>query len=429
MAATIDGETTISPPPDNPDFLDGAHAIASRLSDAEVRARLLASTKERARLLAEEAVLFAEAERRNLARSLGHRSMPVLLSAETKESSRTFGRRNARAISLANDFPQVHQALFEGRIGTDHAKLILRTANKPRLRELAIQAQDGFVEWAVFEDWGRFTRFMEAWAEVVDPADPQDLDERRWEQRGFSFTEFDGVVMIQINTTTMAFAQFQAAGQPLVDKMFAEDWADARARCGPNATASDLTRSDSQRWHDAWIQLSRAGHGLEVPGTKLVVNVVQDQETFDTELSDAMEAVETSINGEPAPTRTPITADEALQRATTYRTETLTGLTVSRPLALRAAVMGHLRHWRINTTTHDFEATKTARLFTGIKRIGLIIRDPHCSTPGCQTPAHRCHMDHITPHARGGPTNPRNGQPQCPPCHRHKTMLETLGYI
>ncbi len=429
MAATItEPEPTISTPDDARSLEEVSTSVAG-MSDTELRARLVASVRERARYEAEEALWYAEAERRRLHTHSGQRSLPIMLAADTKHSDKTFGRRRRRAQRLTTDFAHVHQALFDGRIGVDHATRIFRTANLPRLYELAVHAQGGFIDWAMFEDWGTFTRYMDAWAEVVDPADPQELEERRWERRGFAFTEFDGTVMIQIDTTTMAFAQFQAAAQPLVDKMFAQDWAEAKARVGPGATPSDITRTDSQRWHDAWIQLARAGHGADIPGTNFVVNIVQDQHTFDAELGDHLDRIDAAAHDQPAPQRPVLTTDEAIQRATTYRSHTLTGHTISRGLTLRAAIIGHLKHWRINQPTHDFTATKTARYFTGAKRIGLIIRDPHCTTPGCTTLSHRCDMDHTVPHQHGGPTTPPNGQPKCKPCHRHKTMLETLGYL
>ena len=47
-------------------------------------------------------------------------------------------------------------------------------------------------------------------------------------------------------------------------------------------------------------------------------------------------------------------------------------------------------------------------------------RDGTCRFPGCATPATRSHLDHVTPHARGGPTHPTNLITLCQRHHRLK---------
>lgn len=60
------------------------------------------------------------------------------------------------------------------------------------------------------------------------------------------------------------------------------------------------------------------------------------------------------------------------------------------------------------------------RSFTGRLRRYLDVRDRRCRWPGCHQPAQRCQGDHITPHHRGGPTSPHNGQLLCGPHNRTK---------
>ena len=56
-----------------------------------------------------------------------------------------------------------------------------------------------------------------------------------------------------------------------------------------------------------------------------------------------------------------------------------------------------------------------------------MIRDRHCTGPGCDTRSWHCEADHIIRSADGGETIATNGGPGCGPCHRHKTRLENLG--
>jgi hypothetical protein len=53
------------------------------------------------------------------------------------------------------------------------------------------------------------------------------------------------------------------------------------------------------------------------------------------------------------------------------------------------------------------------RLYTGATRRAVEVRDQHCYHPTCEEPADHCDIDHITPHAAGGPTTQDNGRAAC----------------
>ncbi|MFN6119015.1 MAG: HNH endonuclease [Actinomycetes bacterium] len=56
------------------------------------------------------------------------------------------------------------------------------------------------------------------------------------------------------------------------------------------------------------------------------------------------------------------------------------------------------------------------RTFTGALRRAIQIRDRRCQHPAaCDTPAEDCHVDHIVPWSRGGPTSQFNGRALCEP--------------
>ncbi len=62
---------------------------------------------------------------------------------------------------------------------------------------------------------------------------------------------------------------------------------------------------------------------------------------------------------------------------------------------------------------------RRTRFFTGALRRAIQVRDRHCTWPGCDTPAHRCDVDHIVPYTDGGETTQDNGALLCPYHHRH----------
>ena len=87
-----------------------------------------------------------------------------------------------------------------------------------------------------------------------------------------------------------------------------------------------------------------------------------------------------------------------------------------------------LVHWlgtaQLETVLFDGPSTVISvskrRSFTGALRRAVEVRDRHCQHPsGCDIPAERCDVDHIIPHAHGGPTSQFNGRLECPTHNRH----------
>ena len=64
-----------------------------------------------------------------------------------------------------------------------------------------------------------------------------------------------------------------------------------------------------------------------------------------------------------------------------------------------------------------------ARFFPAGLRLMIALRDQHCRTPYCDAPI--AQIDHVVPHAAGGPTGYRNGMGLCQRCNLTK---ESPGY-
>ncbi|HEY8544289.1 MAG TPA: DUF222 domain-containing protein, partial [Acidimicrobiales bacterium] len=67
------------------------------------------------------------------------------------------------------------------------------------------------------------------------------------------------------------------------------------------------------------------------------------------------------------------------------------------------------------------DVSERTRLFRGALRRAIEVRDQFCAHPGCHVPAEHCEIDHIHPHAQGGPTTQDNARLLCPHHHRHHT--------
>lgn len=192
--------------------------------------------------------------------------------------------------------------------------------------------------------------------------------------------------------------------------MFKQDWVWATDYYRDDFSVSKLPRTQTQRLHDALIEVVRAGYAQIDPGATITTNVVIDERT----LLDACERAEGSH-----PDRRPST-DAELMRCETTREARL-----SPQLALAFAMAGHLRAVKLSAVS--LEASRKKRLFKGLQRLLIMIRDPLSVGPGCGTRSHGCDVDHTQRHSQGGLTSDANGQPMCPPCHRHKTWIETHG--
>jgi hypothetical protein len=59
-------------------------------------------------------------------------------------------------------------------------------------------------------------------------------------------------------------------------------------------------------------------------------------------------------------------------------------------------------------------------------RRAVTTRHTHCAFPGCQVPAEACHIHHLVPRARGGPTTIGNLAPLC--SFHHLTVIHRWGW-
>ena len=377
-----------------------------------------ALVKESQRLLAQATAkhfaVLAEAKKRRSHASRGYRSQATWVSSLIRLSKSQCGGRVARAEFLTGRLPEIFGALLAGEITSEHADLIARTGLLHP--DQAVESQHYFLLWAQ-ESWPMFKTFMMNWAEIVDDTDPQELVDRAHRDRRMAWAQGVGhTMLVELSIPNECFEPMLDAMQPIYDRMEKQEWLEARAALGEAATFKDLARTSSQRWLDALLELVRRGaaSGTIDPGIKAILNVIIDNATLQRELARFEDH-----GAEPA---RPDHHD-----VETYRCQTLSGLPISPALAVRIAIAGAVRRFVMHADDLDFNATASTRLFTGAKRIGLVIRDRFCQGPGCDTPASRCEADHIHESSSGGLTMPENGQMLCPACHRHKTQLFTQG--
>lgn len=358
--------------------------------------------------------VLAAVSRREVHRSIKEVSPGMAVANRTRISSRRGARLHKRADVLVHLLPEIQEAYLAGKINVEQVDRIVRLSHDSRLLEALNRDQQMILGW-VDRPFKEFNAMCDAWAELNDPTDPQLAADRAHSKRRLSFAKgLDGVTLLEADTPDDCAAVLKAAIEPIEDLLLKEDWAEARERLGDQATFSDLLRNRNQRRFDAFMQVIRQGAaiGNNDPGIAPIVRITMDYETF---MRESARATGTEPS---APTESDIT---------NFRCETHEGHRVSTGFAFDAAMSGEVRRVVINAKTRNVDISVKARLFTGLKREAIIIRDRWCTTPGCSTPASRCEADHIKRFSSGGLTRTADGEMKCGPCHRHKTRLETLG--
>lgn len=88
---------------------------------------------------------------------------------------------------------------------------------------------------------------------------------------------------------------------------------------------------------------------------------------------------------------------------------------IARRLAAESAEVGSTIRRLFAATDRLVALESTARAFTGLLRRFVTLRDRRCRTPWCD--ASIAHLDHVLPHADGGPTSHANAQGLCESCN------------
>ena len=85
----------------------------------------------------------------------------------------------------------------------------------------------------------------------------------------------------------------------------------------------------------------------------------------------------------------------------------------------------------LGTGSVPLDQGRKTRLFTYAQRIAIMLRDRHCTHPGCDAPAWRCDVHHDLEWSAGGATDLANGRLLCPRHHHHqhhRTTSATTSY-
>jgi hypothetical protein len=336
-------------------------------------------------LAAVKLAVVRELDGRGTARAQGASSTAVWLRDRLRLTVPAARRLVESAAALDAGAPEVRQALTDGDVSLEHARVIADTVDTVRAAagaEVASRAVGVLVDWA-----GQFdpsllrklgTRILDHVApEIADAAAKAALDaeaRRATRDRHLTLSELtDGRLRLSGTLDAETAGLLRTAIDPLT------------APCG-----QDDQRSPGQRRHDALGDLCR-----------LALRTGQLPEH----------------GGEPTQLVVTTSFDRLVEQLGAGALDSGLGLTAEtvRRLACDASILPAV----LGSASQTLDVGRQRRLVTGPLRRALVLRDRGCAFPGCDRPPRWCDAHHIHHWADGGDTSLTNSVLLCGHHHRH----------
>ena len=339
-------------------------------------------------------------------------ALPDGLRTTTWVANRTLRRRGSVAADLhqaraLRRLPETAAAFRAGRISQAHVAALV-ALHRGELAPLVERDEWFLVAAAVAVRFAEFTAVLQRWRHAADPDGPAPAVERRsFRLRRTLAGIMDGELRTDETTGAEILALLERAEKAEWDK----DWADARRVHGAAATDADLARTPDQRRHDALVALLRRG-AANPAGTepRPVLNVIVTLAELQRLLAEAA-----GLPVEPVDPTT-VTPDSGPRL--------LDGTPLTGQQTLELALRGFIRRIVVDPAGRPVAISSRQRCFTGPLRDILLGLARTCRFPGCDTPAHRCELDHIEPWRTVQETHAANGWPLCD----HHQKLKEAGF-
>ncbi|MET8263018.1 DUF222 domain-containing protein [Micromonospora arida] len=360
-------------------------APAWPLPEHDLIAALDAAHRLQHRLAAVTLALIREVDGRGTARTQGASSTAVWLRERLRLTVPAARRLVDLATALDNGNPGIRQALADGAISLDQARVIadtVDTVNTSADAETADKAVGVLVGWASQFDPTHLrklgTRILDHVApDIADAAARAALDadaRRATRDRHLTLSEqTDGRLRLTGTLDAETAGLLRAAIDPL------------SAPCGP-----DDQRSAGQRRHDALAEVCR----LTLRTTELPEH-----------------------GGDPAQIVVTTSYDGLTRQLSSGTLDT--GLSLTPEAVRRLACDATILPAVLGDAGQALDVGRQRRLISGPLRRALVLRDRGCAFPGCDRPPRWCHAHHIHHWADGGPTSLANAVLLCGHHHRH----------
>ncbi|WP_406059916.1 DUF222 domain-containing protein [Micromonospora sp. NBC_00860] len=360
-------------------------APAWALPERELIAALDAAYRLQQRLAAVTLTLIREVDGRGTARTHGASTTAVWLRERLRLTVPAARRLIDLATALDTGNPGIRQALADGAITLDQARVIadtVDTVNTSADAETADKAVGVLVGWATQFDP---THLRKLGTRILDHVAPDIAD-------AAAQAALDAEARRATHDRHLTLSEQTDGRLRLTGTLDAETAGLLRAAIDPLTTPSgpDDTRSPGQRRHDALTDICRL--------------------TLRTgELPDS--------GGDPAQIVITTTYDELTRQLSSGALDT--GLSLTPEAVRRLACDATLLPAVLGSASQPLDVGRQRRLITGPLRRALVLRDRGCAFPGCDRPPRWCDAHHIHHWADGGTTSLANAVLLCGHHHRH----------
>ena len=344
----------------------------STLTDNELHEHVTTIQRQRHRMAAAAAQAISAWDQRMVWADNGAGSAAVRLANDTSASPSSTGIEVKRARRLRT-MPHVADALAAGDLSVDHVDLLAK-ANQPWRNASFADHEATLVQQCKILRFRNARKMIDYWCARADADAAEDQAER---QRNSAH--------LDISSTLDGTVAINGVLDPI----------------GGAIVTNEIDRLE----HDLHLTDKRNG---------IIRTASQRRAAALVEM--AARSANTPANGRrPKPLFTVLVGDVAMSQLCE-----LSNGTVVTP--------GSIFHYAGNADLEIvlFDGPTTVisvshrRTFTGRLRRAVEVRDRHCQhTSGCDVPADQCDIDHIAPHANGGPTSQFNGKAECHPHNRN----------
>ncbi len=366
--------------------VDGLQSIdASTLCDEELSGLLVDLHTQSARLDAVRVELIGAWDGRRAWSTDGAKSAAAWLAHRTHQPRGALNGE-VRLARRLRGMPATAAALAAGDISRDHADRLAR-ANRPGLEAAFARDEEMLVGYATELDWSGFARAVAYWEQLAAPEDTEaDAQSQRDARRAHCSQTLAGTWVLDALLDPVGGAIFNETLTGIEAELFAADWAAAKADHGDEVTVDTLARTPAQRRADALVEMAARARTAPADGCRPrpLITALVDYPTLTGRVCE-------------------------LANGTIIAPGTLAGLLSE----------ADIERIVFNGSSRVIDVGRRSRFFTGALRRAIQVRDRHCTWPGCDTPAHRCEVDHVIPYTDGGDTTQDNGTLLCPYHHRH----------
>jgi hypothetical protein len=350
------------------------------LDDATLNELVLGLHERCSRLAATHARSLARWDARMVWADDGSKAAGARLARDTESCKASTDRLLRRARRLTS-MPIVASAFTSGALNADVVDLLVRV-NLPRRRELFARDEELLVrECQAQEDETAVRQVLTKWVQAADDALGYNPVARERDGRCFrKVRTLEGTIDVQGTLDPVEGTIFSDEHDRIEHELFTADWAEARARYGPDCGADKLARTATQRRADALVEMARRSAACpeRAPRTRPLVSVLVGYETL-----------------------------------TGHLCELADGTALSRDHLLPLLAEADIERIVFDSPSEVIDVGKRQRFFTGALRHAIEIRDRHCTFPGCDVPAEFCEIDHKTPDPDGGETTDATGRVHC----------------